>query len=90
MVPAGAADLFQVVVLAARADAFLAGGGAHVVAFLDAQEDVFELVHAGVGKEQRRVVRRDERGRAHHAMPAAGKKVQKSFSNIVRSHSNKK
>ena len=43
---AGVADVFEIVVLAARAHAFLRGGGARVVALLHAQEDVLELVHA--------------------------------------------
>ena len=57
----GEADVFEVVVLASGAHAFLRGGGAGVVAVLEAEEDVFELVHAGVGEEQRGVVGRDER-----------------------------
>ena len=60
----GVADVFQVVVLAAGADAFLRGGGAVVWAFVKAEEYVFKLVHTRVGKQQRRVVVRHERGRA--------------------------
>ena len=55
------ADVVEVVVLAAGAYAFLAGGRADVVAMLDAGEDVLELDHAGVGEHQRRVVARHER-----------------------------
>src|SRR5882762_2755758 len=65
----GAADVLQVVVLAAGTDAFLRRGGARVVARLAAEEDVLELVHAGVREEQRRVAGRDE-GRARHATMA--------------------
>ena len=60
MVAASEADVFEVVVLASGADAFLRGGGAVVVAALVAEEDVFELVHTRVGEEQRRVVVGDE------------------------------
>jgi hypothetical protein len=56
VVAAGAADVLEVVVLAAGADAFLRRGGAGVVALLLAKEDVLELVHARVGKQQRGVV----------------------------------
>ncbi len=64
----GAPDLFEVVVLAAGAHALLGGASARVVAPLAAQEDVLELVHAGVREEQRRVVRRHQRRGAHDAM----------------------
>ena len=48
------ADVFEVVVFAAGADAFLGVGGAgRVVGALDlAEEDGHELVHARVGEEQ--------------------------------------
>ena len=49
----GEADVFKVVVLAARADAFLATGGAFVIALFEAEENVLELVHPGVGEKQR-------------------------------------
>ncbi len=55
----GEADVFQIVVLPARAHAFLRGRGPRVVALFEAKENVLELVHAGVGEEQRRVVGRD-------------------------------
>jgi hypothetical protein len=55
-VTAREAYVLKIVVLAAGAHALLRGGGAGVVARLGAEEDVLELVHAGVGEEQRRVV----------------------------------
>ena len=64
VVAGGVANVFQVVVLAACAHAFLRGGGAVVGAFVEAEEHVFKLVHTGVGKQQRRVVVRHEAGRA--------------------------
>ena len=67
VVAAGEADVFEVVVLAAGADALLAGGGAGVVAALGAEEDVLELVHAGVGEEQGR-----DRWRARATTSARG------------------
>ncbi len=86
VVAARVADVFQVVVLAARAHAFLRAGGARVVALLQAQEDVLELVHAGVGEQQRRVVGRDQRRAAHHAVAAGGKEVEKALSDFVTCH----
>ncbi len=83
MVAAGEADVFEVVVLAAGADAFLRSGGALVVALLDAEEDVFELVHACVGEEQRGVVGGDERGGVDAAVALGLKEAQKSFADVV-------
>ena len=79
----GEADVFEIVVLAAGADAFLAGGGALVVALLEAEEDILELVHPGVGEEQRGIVRRDERGAAHDAVAALFEEFQKCFADFV-------
>jgi len=70
-------------VLAAGADTLLRAGGALVVALLDAEEDVLELVHAGVGEEQRRIVGGDEGGGVDAAVAFRLKTAQKSFANIV-------
>ena len=56
VVAAGEAHIFEVVVLAAGADAFLRSGGAGVVALLGAKKEILELVHARVGKQQRGIV----------------------------------
>ena len=50
VVAGGVADVVEVVVLAAGADAFLAGGGADVVALLLPGEQVLERYHAGTGE----------------------------------------
>ena len=78
----GEADVFEVVVLASGADAFLRGSGAGVVAVLEAEEDVFELVHAGVGEEQRGVVGRDERGGVDDFVALLLKEAQKHGANV--------
>ena len=57
----GVADVFQVVVLAAGADALLGRGGAAVGALVEAQEDILELVHARVGEQERGIVMRHHR-----------------------------
>ena len=71
VVPLGVAHLFEVVVLAARAHALLAGHRTEVVARLDAEKSALELVHPGVGEEQRRVVGGKERGRGHRSVSLA-------------------
>src|SRR2546429_352731 len=67
MAPRGA-DVIEIVVLPAGADALLGIGGARVGALLLAQEDRLELVHAGVGEEQRRVIVRHDRRAGHERM----------------------
>ena len=54
-------DVVEVVVLAADAHALLRRRRARVGALLLAEEDVLELVHPGVGEEQRRIVARHQR-----------------------------
>ena len=54
-------DFVQIVVLAAGPRALLRRGGTHVVAFLQAEEDILELIHPGVGKKQARVISGQER-----------------------------
>ena len=69
MVPVGEADVFQIVMLAAGAHAFLRRRGARVIALFQAEEDVLELVHSRVGEEQRGIVLRE---RAKKSAPRGG------------------
>jgi len=61
VVPGRVADVVEIVVLAAGADAPLCSCGAAVGALVDAQENVLELDHPGVDEQQRRIVARHER-----------------------------
>ena len=63
------ADIFQIVVLSARAHAALRGRRAHVWPLVDAEEHVLELHHPGIGEEQRRIVGRNERRARHVRVP---------------------
>jgi hypothetical protein len=83
VVALGEADVFEVVVFAASAHAFLRGGGLVVFALLEAEEDVFELVHPGVGEEQCGVAVGDEGRTAHAAMPLALKEAQEGLADLV-------
>ncbi len=73
----GEADVFEIVMLAAGAHAFLRSGRLVVVALFEAEEDVLELVHARIGEQQRGIVGRNERRRMHLAVSLLDKKVQK-------------
>ena len=76
MVPRGIADIIEIIVLAARAHAFLAGSRAHVFAFLCTSENVFKRHHARVGEHERGVVMRHERAGGNGLMPVAGEKIE--------------
>ena len=67
----GAPDVLEVVVLAARPYALLAGRRAAAVAPLLAEEHALELHHARSGEEQGGIVAGDERRRAHARVPLA-------------------
>ena len=56
------------------------------IALLGAEEDVLELVHAGVGEQQRGIVGRDQRRAADDAMAAFGKKIEKALSDFGTCH----
>jgi len=87
MMAVGEADVFEVVVLAPGADAFLASGSAAVIALLEAEKHVLELIHSGVGEEQRRIIGGDKRARADNAMAALLEESQKGFADFVASSS---
>jgi hypothetical protein len=66
VVARGVAPVLEVVVLAAGADALLRGGRARVGPLARSRGTRPELVHAGVGEQQRRVVARHHRRAGHH------------------------
>ena len=80
------ADVVKVVVLAAGADALLRGRRAGIGALVEPEEDVLELVHAGVREEKRRVVPRDNGARMYDRVTFAGVEVQKGPSNVSDFH----
>src|SRR5260370_17788790 len=79
----GEADIFEVVVFATSAHAFLRRGGLVVLALFESEEDILELVHPGIGEEQGGVAMRHERGAAHAAMAFAFKEAQEGFAYFV-------
>src|SRR5688572_11481443 len=84
--PARVADVLEVVVFAPGTYAFLRGGRTRVVALLHPEKHVLELVHARVGEQQRRIVRRNQRGAANRSMPARGKVVEELLAYLVACH----
>ena len=85
VVPRGAPDVLEIVVLAARAHALLRGGGADVLAALLSQEHRLELHHAGVGEEERRVLGGHERRGTDHGVAVPLKVCEEASAEIVSS-----
>ena len=77
--PSGVANLFEIVVLAARADALLRGGRATLAMrrFFHAKENALERNHAGVHEKQRRIIGRHERTTRFDYMLMAFEKLEK-------------
>ncbi|EXI70615.1 MAG: hypothetical protein AW07_03945 [Candidatus Accumulibacter sp. SK-11] len=80
------ADVLEVVVLAAGADAFLRGRRAQVGAPVEAEEDILELVHAGVGEQQRRIVVRHERTRGNDLVALGFEEPEKLLADFSTFH----
>ena len=72
----------QIVVLTAHAQTLLAIGGTFPLCRLIAQNNILELVHAGIGKHQCRIVFHNHWSRRHDVVPLALKKGFKRFSNF--------
>ena len=83
VVPRGVADIIEVIVLAARAHAFLRGHRPLEGALLDAGEHVLELHHAGVGEHKGRIVARNERRRRHDLVAVPREIVEEALSDVV-------
>ncbi len=86
VMPVRRPDVVEVVVLAADAHHLLRGRGARVVALLAAEKQVLELVHPGVGEQQRRVVAGDERRARHDAVAVLLEVLQEGRADLVRRH----
>jgi len=76
------ANIVEVVVLAAGADAFLNGRGPDIGPLLRAGEHVLELHHACVGEEQRRIVTRNERRGRHDLVATGAEKLKETGADI--------
>ena len=82
----GVADVFQVVVLAAGAHAFLRGGGTGIGTLVEAEEHVLELVHARVGEQQGRVFMRYQRAGGDDGVAFGGKIIEEFLTDFAAFH----
>jgi hypothetical protein len=86
MVARGVADVFEVVVLATGANAFLRRRRAQVGPLVETEEDVLELVHAGVGEQQRRVGMRHQGTRSDNLVAFGGEELEELVADFSAGH----
>src|SRR5690606_34908521 len=77
------ADIVEIVVLAAGANALLSAGRAHIRSLLHPSEPVLERHHTGAGEHQGRIVARHKRAGGHDLMAVGRKIVKESGPNLV-------
>ncbi len=78
----GVTDVFQIVVFTARTHATLRGGRARIITFVETKEDILELVHPGVGKQQGRIVVRHQGAAGNYLMSLTMEKVEKRLTDL--------
>ena len=82
VVTRGVTDVFQIVVFTTRTHATLRGGRARVITFVEAKEDILELVHPGVGKQQGWIVVRYQGAAGNYLMSLTMEKVEKRLTDL--------
>jgi len=80
------ANLFQVIMLTADAQTFLHTCRPAIASFFQAQENILKLIHAGVGKKQRRVIFWNQRRTRNNPVPSIFKKLKKGCSDLIGFH----
>src|SRR3546814_12674427 len=83
MMPRRIADIVEIIMLAARAHAFLRRYRGAVRALLQPREDILERHHARVDEHQRRVVIRHQRRRRLDMVPRSPEIVEEGAANVV-------
>ena len=86
VMPGGITDILEIVVLSTCPHAALRRSRRGVIALFIAEEDVLELHHAGIGKQQCRVIARHERGTRDDLVAVLAKKVQERLAELVARH----
>jgi hypothetical protein len=79
-------NFFQIVVFSRNPQTLLGIGHTLTDGWLVAQENILKLVHPCIGKHQGGIVFYYHWGRAHNLMALAFKKIDKSFSDLLRIH----
>jgi glycine/serine hydroxymethyltransferase len=82
VVTRGVTDVFQVVVFTTRTHATLRGGRAGIITLVETKEDILELVHPGVGKQQSRVVVRHQGAAGNYLVSLTMEKIEKRLTDL--------
>jgi hypothetical protein len=88
MVAGGTADLLQIVVLSSRPNTLLGAACPCIISLFQAEEDIFELIHPGIGKKERRVIVGNKAGTGDDCVPPVLKKIEKFCPDFFSSHEN--
>src|SRR5262249_32609396 len=78
--------LFEVIMFAGDAQAFLRVDHPRMSRLLQTKENILEGHHAGIGEEEGRVTGRNQGRAGHDLMAAFGKKSQEAVTNFFPSH----
>ena len=82
MVACGISHIFKIVMLTSRANTTLRGNRFIVWTFLYAQKNILELHHPGVGKQQSRIVPRNQGTTRHDFMIPVAEIIQEGVSDV--------
>ncbi len=78
--------ILQIVVLTGDPHALLSVSSPRIPPFLQSQEDVFKLIHARIGEQQRGIIARHQRGAGHYGVSLAGEEIQKRLPDLSAGH----
>ncbi len=82
MVTCSVSDVFQIVVFTSRAYATLGSGCTGIITFIEPKENILELVHPGIGKQQSGVIVRHRGTAGNYLMPFTMEKVEKRLTDL--------
>ncbi len=78
----GVTDVFQIVVFTARTHAALRGGCAGIITLVETKENILELVHPGVGKQQSWIVVGYQGAACNNLMTFTMEKIEKRLTDL--------
>lgn len=82
VVTSGVTDVFQIVVFTTRTHTALRGRCAGIITLIETKENILELVHPGVGKQQCGIVIRDQRAAGNYLMSFTVEKIEKRLTDL--------
>jgi hypothetical protein len=86
MVVRGRTHILQVIMLATDPHTLLGIRRPGILPLFQAKEDVFELIHPGVGEQQSGIITRYQRVAGYDGVVFAGEEIEKSLPNLCAGH----